>query len=214
MTPSQLNLTLADMSSRYNQALGSLNTLRSQAATKQATLDTTKKDLDRWAKTRLLLTKVSEFAREQSLHRIESLVSAALQAVIDDEALSFRIQMDTKGGAATAEWRIVKHMADGVTVEVNPESTDDGSVLDLVYAVLDLAIASLTGAGDVYMDEPVKQGFSPRYSANLAAFLREYAAKTGRRIVLITHSEDLAAAADVAYRVTQENGKSEVARVA
>ncbi len=209
-TSSSLAATLSARRSEYDQARGKLAGLQETAAKKQADLTQADHNLDVWSKARALLARVSEFAREQSLHQIEQLVTAILQAVIDDEINEFKIELKTeKDGTVKAEWRILKHTSAGVTV-CNPENTDDGSVLDLIYLALDLAIAVIIKAGDIWLDEPVKQGFSPRYSANLATFLRGYAAKTGRRIVLITHSEDLAAGGDMVYRVTQEDGKSEV----
>lgn len=212
MTPTQLGITITDMSSRYDRALGRLEGLQETAAKDQDMLNTITHNLELWAKTQILLTKTAEFAREQTVRQIESLVTSALRAIIDDEELSFRVNLDTRGGSPTADWRIVKH-ADGKKFEVAPEDTDDGGVLDVVYMALYLSIAGLTETGDIWMDEPGKC-VSARYSVNLAYFLKQYAAKMNRRIILVTHNDALAEAADLGYRVTQANGKSEVKRLA
>jgi DNA repair exonuclease SbcCD ATPase subunit len=63
----------------------------------------------------------------------------------------------------------------------------------------------------VLFDEPGKM-ISKEYLPNVAEFLKQYAKKTGRQIILVTHHEALADVADVGYKVTQENGVSEVTR--
>jgi len=60
-------------------------------------------------------------------------------------------------------------------------------------------------------DEPGKM-ISREYLPNVAEFLKQYAAKTGRQIIMVTHHEVLADVADVGYVVKQENGVSEVTR--
>ena len=61
------------------------------------------------------------------------------------------------------------------------------------------------------LDEPGKM-ISKEYLPNVAEFLKQYATKTGRQIILVTHHEALADVADVGYVVKQENGVSEVSR--
>ncbi|HHV03455.1 MAG TPA: hypothetical protein GXX64_06045, partial [Bacteroidales bacterium] len=60
-------------------------------------------------------------------------------------------------------------------------------------------------------DEPGKM-ISREYLPNVAEFLKQYAAKTGRQIIMVTHHEVLADVADVGYVVKQDNGVSEVSR--
>jgi len=55
---------------------------------------------------------------------------------------------------------------------------------------------------------------SREYLPNVAEFLKQYAAKTGRQVLMVTHAEPLADVADVSYRVSQAgDGVSEVDRV-
>ncbi len=66
--------------------------------------------------------------------------------------------------------------------------------------------------GAVFLDE-VGKHISVEYASNVAMFLKEYAAKTGRQISLITHQPALAEVADISYRVSQTNGVSEISNV-
>jgi len=71
--------------------------------------------------------------------------------------------------------------------------------------MMELARPKVTGP--VVLDEPGKM-VSKEYAANMAYFLKEYAAKTGRQIILVTHNEELAAMGNKTYQVIK-NGLGE-----
>lgn len=212
MTTAQLAVTLADYRSRYDRARGQLDLLRRQADEKTAALAATRANIDLWDRVRLLLTKTSEYAREQTVRQVESLVTSALQAVFGDETLSFRIVLDTRGGQPTADWEVVSQYGD-LQVANDPSEARGGGIVDVVSMALRLAVAALAGgSGDIVLDEPGRC-VSAEYAGNLAYFLKRFAESTKRRVIMVTHNSDLAAAADVGYRVTQSNGRSEVTAV-
>jgi DNA repair ATPase RecN len=66
--------------------------------------------------------------------------------------------------------------------------------------------------GPVIFDEPAKM-VSAEYAGNLAYFLKQYAEKTGRQVMLVTHNPQLAEAADKSYLVTQKDGVSDVREI-
>lgn len=210
----KVEIGLANLRSRYQQAKGQYDLLQKQKAYKKQEYNQIKTDIEVWQQVQTLFTKVSEFAREQLKLRIEETCTAALQAIFCTDDISFVIEMNTLGGKPTANWSVVSKYGDNV-VAVNPEDARGGGVTDVVSLALRLALLELARPkldGPVILDEPGKM-ISKEYLPNVAEFLKQYAKKTGRQIIMVTHHEVLAEVADVSYRVTQTNGISEVSRI-
>lgn len=207
-----IEFTLAEMNSSYNQGRGRLEILTEQLTEKQTRLNEICTDVDIWHQVQLLLTKTSDYAREQLKERIESVVSAALQAIVTDQDLRFRVVIDTRAGQPTAEWEIVTDY-DGDTLAGPVEDGSGGGIADIVSTALRLALLELARpkpGGPIIQDEPGKM-ISRDYSPNMAAFLKDYAKSTGRQILLVTHNDDLADVADRSYRFSKNTDESEVA---
>ncbi len=215
-----VNLTQAHstLRSHVDQLTGKQQALQDELvkATQEATL--AQGDIANWQQIQALFGKVSEFAREQLTIRVEQTVTAALQAIFKDSQLEFKIELLTLGGKPAARWQVVSNYeTDGkiTTVAANPEDARGGGITDVVSLALRLALLELARPkpeGPVLLDEPGKM-ISAEYVPNLAAFLKQYAQKTGRQIILVTHHEALADVADAAYRVEQRDGISEVVRL-
>lgn len=207
------NTALTKMQSHYNAALGQKQLLEKQLMDKQNDLDQTRQNLATWEQVQVLFTKVSEFAREQLKTRIEETVTAALLAVFG-EGYTFRIHMRQLGNQPAAEWQVVSQYGD-VEVAASPEDARGGGITDVVSLALRLAMLEILKPrpeGPVIFDEPAKM-VSAEYAGNLAYFLKQYAAKTGRQVILVTHNPQLADAADKSYLVTQKDGVSEVKQI-
>jgi len=215
---SHIEFSLSELRSRYNQALGQKEMLERQKSEKQEALTQAKKDIELWQQVQVLFSKVSEFARAQLKARIEETVTAALQAVFERDDIAFQIEIRTINNQPAASWQVVSYYGVGEdisTVSGNPEDARGGGVSDIVSLALRLALLELARpkpAGPVLLDE-VGKHVSRNYAPNVAAFLKQYAQKTGRQIILITHDPNLAEVADVSYRVSQENGVSEVTKL-
>ncbi len=209
-----IEVGLADLRSRYNQAAGQLALLQKQKTEKTEQLSSAKRDIEVWQQVQALFGKASEFARQQLKLRIEETVTAALQAILATDSIEFQIDMRTLSGNPAADWSVVSRYGD-LTVAAGPENGRGGGVADIVSLALRLALLELARPkpeGPVFLDEPGKH-VSREYLPNMAEFLKQYARKTGRQILLITHADALADIADVSYRVTQVNGISEVTRL-
>lgn len=205
--------------SYVDQLTGREQALQAELAQAQEQASSARADIETWQKVQVLFGQVSEFAREQLKTRVEQTVTAALQAVFEDTRLEFKIELKTQAGKPAAEWQVVSqyNQADGTkaTVAANPEDARGGGITDVVSLALRLALLELARPkpeGPVLLDEPGKM-ISQEYIPNLAAFLKQYAQRTRRQIVLVTHHEALADVADVAYRVEQRDGISEVVRL-
>lgn len=204
---------LSRMRSAYAAGVGARDLLQKQLETKEAELTRTREDIAVWEQVQLLFAKVSEYAREQLKSRIEETVTAALVTVFG-EGYSFRVNLRTVGGQPAAEWQVISQYGD-FEVAASPEDSRGGGITDIVSLALRLAMLELIRpkpGGPVILDEPAKM-VSREYLPNLAYFLKQYAARTGRQIILITHAEQLAEAADKSYLVTLKDGISEVREI-
>ena len=218
--------SLSDLRDRYSQAQGQRELLQQQCDEKEQQLTQARADIELWRQVQVLLSKASEFARQQLKQRIEQTVTAALAAIFADSTMRFEIEMKDIGGKPAADWRVgscykipakagnedVKLSA--YTVVASPEDAKGGGVTDVVSLALRLALLELSRprpGGPVLLDE-VGKHVSAEYVANVAEFLRQYAAQTGRQVILVTHQQGLMDVADVGYKVSQDNGASEVTR--
>ena len=201
---------LAGLREQYQRAAGQLVLLEGQRNEKQEALARAREDIETWEKVQMLFTEVGNYAREQLKVRIEETVTAALLAVFG-EGLTFRINMYQVGGQPAAEWQVISQYGD-LEVAASPEDARGGGITDVVSLTLRLAMLELVRpkpGGPVILDEPAKM-VSAEYAGNLAYFLKQYAASTGRQAIMVTHNAALAEMADRSYLVTQNEGVSEV----
>jgi DNA repair exonuclease SbcCD ATPase subunit len=209
----KIETALAALRSDYDRAAGQLAYLERHKAEKLAELEKAQEDIRVWQLVQALFAKVSEYAREQLRQKIEATVTAALQAIFEDDGLEFKVVLRQERGQAAADWEVVSKYGEFV-VAGDPENSRGGGVSDVVSLALRLALLELARpkpGGPVLLDE-VGKHVSANYAPNVATFLKEYARRTGRQVILITHQAALAEVADVSYRVSQQNGISEVTR--
>ena len=213
MLLSEVESHLMNLKDKYNQAIGQLSLLEEQLNKKRKNFNQIQDDIQIWQMVQILFTKTSEYARQQLKTRIEETVTAALVTVFG-EGYSFRINLRTVGGQPAAEWQVISQYGD-FEVAASPEDSRGGGITDVVSLALRLAMLELVRpkpGGPVILDEPAKM-VSREYLPNLAYFLKQYAARTGRQSILITHAEQLAEAADKSYLVTLKDGISEVKEI-
>jgi len=210
MTTTDLAQRTAQLKTKCDQAHGALDTLQPQLAAAQAKHAKLQQDQQLWREVQALLGHLAEVARETMRSRIEETVTAALQAVFP-EPLTFRVVLRQVGGQPVADWEVVSVYGD-IEVAAEPESAKGGGVTDVVSLALRLALMELSRPkvqGPLIIDEPMKM-LSVQYLPALAEFLKEYARRTERQIVAVTHHQILADIADQSLLVTQRYGRSEV----
>lgn len=205
MPLSQIESSLAQMTTHHTKAQGQKELLETSLSLAQEKLETVQSAIMRGELVQALFAKTSEYARAQLKRRIEATVTAGIQAIFqnDDE---FMVEMGEFRGQAAADWRV--KTKGGV---VDPEESDGGALSDVTSTALRMSVLETSRpkpGGAVYLDEPGKfissQSSGSEYLNNMAVFLKEYARQTGRQLMIVTHEEPLMEMADVAYRVTQD----------
>lgn len=213
LTTEQLQLHIKQYQSKYEQGKGQLALLKAQRKEKKEQLDQTKKNLSDWELVSILFTETSEFAREQLKSRIEKTVTAALQSIIHDRDLRFKVIIDKKGGQPVAEWKVVK-LYDGEPVQEDVESGKGGGITDIVSAGLQLSLLELArpySEGAFVADEPGRNVSDKNdYGEYFAEFLAELAEKTGRQILLTTHRAEMVAVGAKQYYVDMDEDENSV----
>jgi hypothetical protein len=161
-------------------------------------------EVDLYARTGALLTRVGEEAQESARAQFEELATRALQ-VIFGESLSFRLVPGETGGLVTLEPAIRSDYG-GFVTETPVMDARGGGMAAVVGFVLRLVMILLTpGAQRVLLlDEP----FSMVPAVNrhpLARFLREVADRTSTQVVMITHDPVYAEYADRQVRLALDS---------
>jgi DNA repair exonuclease SbcCD ATPase subunit len=155
----------------------------------------------------------SRYARKQAKDTMERLVTSALSCVYPDD-MTFKIEMDTENDTKAEADLVVVTKYDDYTVENDPEEGDGGGVSDVVSLAARISLLETARpyqGGPLVLDEPGKHlGVLNR---NLAPFLTMVTNSFSRQIIMVTHDDYLAEAADRSFRVVKKDGVSKVTQV-
>lgn len=165
-------------------------------------------NIDLLEKVRVLLQKVSEYAREQSKQQIETLVTNCLQFIFDYD-IEFRIEITEARGRAEAEFYVVSRI-NGEEIVTKPQEARGGGVVDIISLAIRVAMmqcSNLDIKGPIILDEPAKH-VSDDYIVQVGEFLKQVSSMFSRQVIMVTHSRHLIEIADKCYRIDMTNGKS------
>jgi len=191
----------------YNQK-GKMDQLIEQKALLETQLDKALNNIDVLEKVRLLLQKVSEYAREQSRAQIESLVTHCLQYIFDSN-IEFKIEINEVRGRPEAEFYVVSNFG-GTLIKTKPQEARGGGVIDIISLAVRIAMlecSNLEIKGPIILDEPAKH-VSDDYITQVAEFLKQTVNVFQRQVIMVTHNRHLSEMADKWYRVEMVDGLS------
>ncbi|TYQ15801.1 UNVERIFIED_CONTAM: hypothetical protein Cloal_2291 [Acetivibrio alkalicellulosi] len=170
-------------------------------------------NIDLLEKVRILLGRVSEYAREQARAQIESLVTNCLQYIFDAN-LEFCIEINEVRGRPEAEFFVVSNHA-GQVIKTKPQDARGGGIIDVISLAIRIAMLESSGEeikGPVILDEPAKH-VSDDYIVQVAEFLKQVTSMFNRQVIMVTHNKHLSEMADRWYKVEMVNGVSFVTNV-
>jgi DNA repair ATPase RecN len=205
---------LAESEQKYQQRVGQLALLERKRQDAIEDLSYVKEDLEVLNQVQILFTRVSEEARKQLTTHIEQVVTAALQSSMDNN-MSFMViagERQTVSGAVPSVLFRTATMLDGRDNIEDPLEDQGGGSIDTICTALRTALLELYEPeieGPLELDE-VGKHISAEKANSLGFFLKEYAAQTGRQVLMITHNPTIMAAADKVIKVRKVNGWSEV----
>lgn len=188
---------------------GQKETLESQYAENLARFKQIEADERLYLKTSTLLQLVSEKAREMSVERIESIISQALQAVMDNKFLKFKIVFENKRNAVFVDFKI---WDDELKQNLDVTKSEAGGIKGIVATILRLLVIDLYSpkiSGPIILDEVGVQ-ISVEYQARFGKFLQEYSKMMERQIILISHQDRVREHANKTIRLTRSETESKI----
>ncbi|RDV83244.1 ATP-binding protein [Ammonifex thiophilus] len=148
-------------------------------------------------------------AYEHARKALEKAVTSALQAVFGPE-ISFAIELATRREQQEADFFVISTYGGTQPVKTEPTEARGGGVVDVISLSLRSALLEHSRLpGILVLDEPGKH-VSEEYARQLGEWLRTFSQETGRQILLVTHSDSLAEAGELVYRVEMPQGESRV----
>jgi predicted ABC-type transport system involved in lysophospholipase L1 biosynthesis ATPase subunit len=155
-----------------------------------------------------LLEKASDEARKNGKEILSQTASSALQMVLgENHAVS--IELGNLRGVPSAELLISKEYSQGI-LNIDPME-DGGGIRDLVSLSTFMATGMLVGEENqspYFLDEPTKFVSKDR-AEEVAGFMKELVAYTGKQTFLVTHDQEhLPAVGDTTYRIENIDGVS------
>lgn len=186
--------------------------LQTQLQTATTRITQLEKDTDVFLKASTLLQTVSEKTRAHSIQRIETIISQALQEVLNNKNLFFRILFENKRNTTTVEFKV---WDEELNKEISIIHSEAGGLKNVIGALLRLIVIDLYHPkieGPVVLDE-IGVHISKDYQARFGKFLQQYSELTGRQIILVSHQDLVQEYADKKIRITRSNTESKVTDV-
>ena len=161
-------------------------------------------EVDYTEKARLIIQKVAKATQAELEYYISELVTLAFASVFPDP-YEFGVAFEEKRGKTECRMRFLR---DGH--EVNPLSGSGGGPLDIASTTLQFTIWSLNKTRAIIgLDEPFRF-LSRDLQPKAGEMLKEVSKKLGLQILMVTHSEDLAACADKTFHFDIKQGVTHV----
>ncbi|HHX18350.1 MAG TPA: ATPase [Clostridium sp.] len=192
----------------YYKQKGRKEQLIEQRSKLEKTLQRCIDNIELLEKVRILLSRVSEFAREQARVQIESLVTNCLQFIFDTN-LEFGIEINEVRGRAEAEFYVISNYT-GQVIKTKPQDARGGGVIDIISLAIRIAMLECSDdeiKGPVILDEPAKH-VSDEYIVQVSEFLKQVTLMFKRQVIMVTHNKHLREMADKWYKVEMIDGIS------
>lgn len=174
----------------------------------QTELDKASVNAETLDKALILLKKISEYARESSRKRIETIVTNCLQYIFDSD-IRFSIDITESRGRAEAEFYVINEY-NGEELITRPQDSRGGGVVDSVALALRIALLQSVQTNDstpLILDEPAKH-VSDEYIIRVGEFLKQIGKMFDRQIIMVTHNRHLSEISDNWIHIDIKNGMS------
>jgi len=157
-------------------------------------------EVDYTEKSRIIIQKVAKATQAELEYYISELVTLAFASVFPDP-YEFGVAFEEKRGKTECRMRFLRNGH-----EVNPLLGSGGGPLDIASTTLQFTIWSLNKTRAIIgLDEPFRF-LSRDLQPKAGEMLKEVSKKLGLQILMVTHSEDLAACADKTFHFDLRKG--------
>ena len=195
-----MNQELQTLRTTLTRKQGQQQKIESDLANTEANIIRLTNDVDYTEKARLIIQKVAKATQAELEYYISELVTLAFASVFPDP-YEFGVAFEEKRGKTECRMRFLR---DGH--EVNPLFGSRGGPLDIASTTLQFTIWSLNKTRPIIgLDEPFRF-LSRDLQPKAGEMLKEVSKKLGLQILMVTHSEDLAACADKTFHFDIKKG--------
>ena len=203
---------LTRLQNQYQQRLGAYQQLQQNIDQTQQEIETLQAQSRLANQTLELLTLTSKQGRSKAKEHLESIVTRALQYVLD-EPCEFLIELTETGGKPACEFYIVSTV-DGLPSKQRPQFFCGGGTVDLISATLRYAYVEIFDDPTLknrlmILDEPSKM-VSKEAAVRFAEFVKWISQEFKKQTLMITHQKALTTQADQVLLVTKVDGESQV----
>jgi len=181
---------------------GVRDNIQQQIETHERRLTTIVQLTDLYNKTSLLLQRVSTFSRESVATIFETMVTEALQSILETNSLQFKVHFVQTKNRVDVHFKLYDTV---LQRELDVMKSFGGGVKDIISTILRIMVLELHKPaihGPIILDE-VGRNISKEYQANFGTFLQSFSQKLNRQIILVTHSPIIAQAAEKTIKVTK-----------
>lgn len=160
-----------------------------------------------------VLTAYADKTEKEALEKAQGLATLGMTTVFGED-VRLVITQTQRGNLTSADITIASTLEDGTEIQTDVMSARGGGLAAIAGFMLRLTVLLLNPNASKLMvlDETFAQ-LSEEYEPRLADFMRQLVDKTSIQIILVTHSPAYDDVADVAYRLTQANGKTTARRL-
>lgn len=181
---------------------GKRQTLRKQEEQQEKQMIQIDETIERIALKKMLLEEASEEARESGKNVLSETCTNAVQ-IIQGPKTRVDMELANKSGQATATLFVENEDQDGNLITTIPTEGEGGGIADIVSLATFFSLGMLAGSQNkapYFLDEPTKY-VSKGKSENVAKFLTEMMAFSGKQTLLVTHDAVVAQAGDKVFEV-------------
>ena len=183
----RLEAVLLEAERRHQKRVWAYERLREQERQLLDRIEAIRNEIERTTKEKALITKASEWAREQAKSRVDHLTTNALQHILEED-ISCEAVIEEKRGRPHVDFIIHSTSThDHLPVQGLPEDSSGGGVADVLGIVLQVI---LDQRGPFIIDEKTKQLSRDRI-IRLSSFLREICEQMQVQMIMLSHETEL-----------------------
>lgn len=167
-----------------------------------------KQEADLYEKVVVVVQKLTEISRKETLDKVAAIVTTALQEVKDPD-LSFKINYKTERSQAVAEFVIYNSK---LKLELDPVQSCGGTLIDIIEFALKVSLLlkwkpQLSKV--LILDEAFKFVSAVDRPA-MAQFVKQITEKLGIQLILVSHSSELMLDAHKVFSVSHNGIESAI----
>lgn len=206
-----LRAATAAARSRVDRRRGERDQLQAQKERLEASLSSARERYQTITLAMALLNEASDYARRQTMERVQELTSSGIQSVFGS-GYRFQLESAKHGKIPVIHCRVQSPYADGYELTTEAMDSRGGGVIDILsmalrWAMLESHVPRIDGP--LFLDEPAKHVSADNVHA-VGQFLRGACETFGRQVIMVTHIPHLAELADRVISVSMRDGVSVV----